>query len=58
MWVNAVQFKNGDVIPADLVVMAAGHAGQVRALLRTGGYAKLSSRLRTWVCTSSSDWSN
>ena len=38
---SVAAFERAPAVDAILVVMAAGHAGQVRALLGTGGYAKL-----------------
>jgi 2-C-methyl-D-erythritol 4-phosphate cytidylyltransferase len=40
---SVAAFEQAPAVDRILVVMAAGHAGQVRALLRTGSYAKLSS---------------
>ena len=39
---SVAAFERAPAVDRILVVMAAGHAGQVRALLGTGGYAKLS----------------
>ena len=39
---SVAAFERAPAVDAILVVMATGHAGQVRALLGTGGYAKLS----------------
>jgi 2-C-methyl-D-erythritol 4-phosphate cytidylyltransferase len=39
---SVAAFERAPTVDRILVVMAAGHAGQVRALLGTGGYAKLS----------------
>jgi 2-C-methyl-D-erythritol 4-phosphate cytidylyltransferase len=38
---SVAAFERAPAVDRILVVMAAGHAGQVRALLGTGGYAKL-----------------
>ena len=40
---SVAAFERAPAVDRILVVMAAGHAEQVRALLRAGGYAKLSS---------------
>src|SRR5256885_11158821 len=40
---SVAAFEQAPAVDRILVVMAAGHARQVRALLRTGGYAQLSS---------------
>ncbi len=40
---SVAAFEQAPAVDRILVVMAAGHAEQARALLRTGGYAKLSS---------------
>ena len=39
---SVAAFERAPAVDQILVVMAAGHAGQVKALLGTGGYAKLS----------------
>jgi 2-C-methyl-D-erythritol 4-phosphate cytidylyltransferase len=38
---SVAAFERAPAVDQIMVVMAAGHAGQVRALLATGGYAKL-----------------
>jgi 2-C-methyl-D-erythritol 4-phosphate cytidylyltransferase len=38
---SVAAFEQAPAVDQIMVVMAAGHAGQVRALLGTGGYAKL-----------------
>jgi 2-C-methyl-D-erythritol 4-phosphate cytidylyltransferase len=38
---SVAAFEQAPAVDQIMVVMAAGHAGQVRALLETGGYAKL-----------------
>ena len=43
---SVAAFEQAPAVDQIMVVMAAGHAEQVRALLGTGGYAKLGKRHR------------